>query len=306
MLNTGHFFVIGTALLWAMLPLVLKFQLNTLAALDICFIRFAIAWLFLAVFYLIKAPPAFKIFKRPSKLLLAAASLLTFNYWSYVKGVEESSPENAQIFIQIGPLLFAFMGVFYFKEKLNKTQFIGLFVALSGLFLFYKRNILLAGQNIQQYNVGILIIIAAAVAWAFFAVFQKLLISKGHSPQHLNFFIFGAACVLLLPFCRFNTWMDLSSTDYWILLYLGLNTLLAYGFLAEGIKRIPAAEASMIITLNPLLTLLLIAVAKYWDLLPWMEALDLGVSGWIGAILLVLGVMVVLSQKNKKTALSTK
>ncbi len=82
----------------------------------------------------------------------------------------------------------------------------------------------------------------------------------------------------------FNAWLAL--------VFCAINTLLAYGALAEAVKYLPLALISVIISLNPLITLI------GMKFLPAMGFADLqpdsvGLIGYWGGIIAVAGVILV-------------
>jgi drug/metabolite transporter (DMT)-like permease len=75
--------------------------------------------------------------------------------------------------------------------------------------------------------------------------------------------------------------------------FLGANTLIAYGALGEAFKRLPAYQVSLIITLNPLITL--VAMAALRPFAPsWLPKDRVGTLGYGAALLVVGGVIQVL------------
>ena len=80
---------------------------------------------------------------------------------------------------------------------------------------------------------------------------------------------------------------------------MGLNTLLAYGALAEAVECIPLSVISILITLNPLITL-----SGMWVLTAFgvglLSAENISWHGYLGGIIAVSGVvLVVASSRNK-------
>ena len=73
--------------------------------------------------------------------LLAAGLLLCANYGLYVFGLQRTSPEAAQVMIQIAPMLLLLAGVFLFKEHFSSAQWFGFFAFASGLVLFFNHHL---------------------------------------------------------------------------------------------------------------------------------------------------------------------
>jgi len=84
-----------------------------------------------------------------------------------------------------------------------------------------------------------------------------------------------------------------------ILIVLGLNTLLAYGALAEAVECIPLSLISILITLNPLITL-----GGMWILntlgVGTLPTENISWSGYLGSGMAVSGVVFVVASSQKK------
>ena len=102
----------------------------------------------------------------------------------------------------------------------------------------------------------------AAVTWAVYSVLLKILVLK-YPPMQLNLVIFGLPVLLYLPFVNFGHFVGIGITGWLILLFLGLNTLFAYGLLSLAIQYIEANKISVILVLNPLLTVALMAIISH-------------------------------------------
>ena len=77
--------------------------------------------------------------------------------------------------------------------------------------------------------------------------------------------------------------------EWSLLLVLGLNTLIAYGLFGVALKLAPASQVSIIITLNPILTLAIIAVGgAYFSFIPEEP---ISATGYLGAALVMTGVI---------------
>ena len=275
-----------------MLPIKLKVALGFVDPFTIVWFRFAFATLGLIILLLINDPSAFKIILRPPVLAIIASISLGINYFTYLYGITLTSPGNAQIIIQFGPMLLAIMGIFLFKEKFLKVQYFGLFLLLLGFILFYLNKITHLALSKHDFHLGSIWVFIAAVAWAVYAAIQKDLV-KSIGPQKLNIIFYGVCFFLFLPLTNFKTLSSLNPFQWSIMISLGINTLVAYGLIGEALKRIPANKVGVIITLNPLLTLIFIwAINKIgWN---FIEGENLTVLGIFGSFLFLLGAIIVI------------
>ena len=135
------------------------------------------------------------------------------------------------------------------------------------------------------------------MTWALWATLQKALTLRGHAPQALNLLTYAVAGVLFLPFADPGELLHVDLTGWLVLLFLGLNTLLAYGALGEALKDAPANQVSMILALNPLLTLAGMAALAGLEL-GWVAPEPIRAIGYLGAAAMVTGVALVVGRRR--------
>lgn len=291
----GILYAVYTAGLWGVLAIVLKVSLNDLAPVDITWFRFFLAFTALSAYYIIKKPYYLRIFRKPPLLLIIATLCLATNYYGFIEGVHLTSPGTAQVFIQIGPVLLAISGFAVFHEKVTSRQVIGLSLAVLGLFLFYREqlNILVSGR--QALQAGIIWVLIAAVTWAIYSVLLKILVLR-YPPMQLNLVIFGLPMLLYLPFVHFNHFAGIGISGWLILLFLGLNTLFAYGLLALAMQYTEANKISVILVLNPLLTFAIMALLGYIGV-TWIKHEHFTPVTIAGAIIVLAGAVLTILKK---------
>ena len=293
----GILYAATTAFFWGFLAIFIKVTLNDVAPIIVVWFRFAIAFAFLFIYFIIKDPQKLSIIKRPPILLILAAISLTVNYTAFANGIHLTSPSNAQIFIQIGPITLAIVGIVIFKERLSLRQFLGFVVAGAGLTFFYRDQLgNLLGKE-EVYITGVLWLILAALAWTGYASLQKKLVQKFHAQQ-LNLIIFGLPIIILLPFVEFSSFADFTPGLWVLLIFLGVNTIVAYGCLAEAFKYMEANKISVIITLNPIITFVTMTILGSMDL-DWIDAEMITIFGVIGAVFVIFGAIMVVIPKKK-------
>lgn len=238
-------------------------------------------------------------------MYVVVASLgLGINYIAFLYGLKLTTPSTAQVLIQIGPIFLGVVGLVFFKEKISLRQGIGFLIAGIGLFLFYRQSINMMVGKEEMFNMGILWIVVGAMAWVVYATFQKQLV-KIYPGQQLNLFIFGLPVLLFLPFIKPAGFIDLSFGNWMLMIYLGLNTLIAYGCLALAFKYLEANKISMIVTMNPILTFIIIGILTALEV-TWIEPETITPTAVIAALLVVGGAILAIAfaKPNKKKEIS--
>lgn len=289
-----------TALFWGFLAITLKVATNEIDPYTIVWFRFAMAFLVLLIFTAIKDRSQFYIFKKPPFTLLIAALGLGINYISFLKGLEYTGPATAQVIIQIGPILLGLVGVVLFKEKIAPLQILGFLIAGVGLYFFYNEQLKLFVNNPETLNKGVFWVLLAAFSWLIYAIFQKKLVVK-HSTSTLNLIIYGLPAVLFIPFTDFSVFQTLSLTYWLLMIFLGINTIVAYGCLALAFKFTEAYKVSIIITLNPLITIITLSILNYISV-SWIAPERFTLIMIIGAILELSGAAIAVYFSRKKNS----
>lgn len=285
----GLLLALITAACWATLPVALKITLEVLDPYTLTWFRFVIAaGVMLAWLAARKGLGGFAALsaKRWSLLTLGAL-LLIGNYIFYLLGVQRTTPGNAQLIIQLAPLLMALGGIFVFREPYRFGQWLGLAIIAAGLGLFFRDQSLHALHGSRQYAFGSGLVVFAAVVWAAYALIQKQLLTGLSSPAIL-LFIYLVASVVLLPLAHPARLLALD-TRYWLLLgYCALNTLVAYGAFAEALAHWQASRVSTILAMTPLLSLGVIALV-HWFSPASIAPEQVSALGYLGAVLVVAG-----------------
>lgn len=185
----------------------------------------------------------------------------------------------------MGPIMLAIVGVVFYKEKFNTKQLVGIIIAFCGLVLFYFNQLKVMVD--ESFNLGFLLIVFAAVSWVVYAINQKKLV-KQYNTQLLNLFIYLIPALFYTPVANFSIFGNLNINQWLIMIFLGANTLLAYGFLAVALKHIEAYKVSIIITLNPIITVVVMSIL-YRMQVSWIQGEQLEPLSALGAILLLGG-----------------
>jgi len=292
----GIFFSIVTALLWSVLPIFLKITLQDFHAGTISWVRFRFALLILAAVMQWKAYRPLNIFRKLPWMGVLGGACLSANYYWVTLGVDLSGPSNMAVLIQTASIFLVLAGVYVFHERLAFSQTLGMVIAGSGLFIFFndqQSHI----QEVRDYYYADFLIVLAGLVWVGYMVAQKFL-SRKYGAQSLNLLVYAVATLTLIGGVEWTDFTRAGLTAWLSMIFCGINTLLAYGALAEAVKYIPLALISLIISLNPLITLL------GMNILPAMgfaglQADPIGSLGYMGGIIAVGGVVLVVYRQKR-------
>lgn len=295
--NKGLSLALVTVVCWGVLAIGLKVASRAVDSFTIVWIRFALAFSFLSIWFLLTDRKQFRILIKPPWQLFLATIGLSINYIGFQIGVELTSPSIAQVVIQIGPVLLALAGIFFFHEKIRKQQLLGFGVVIVGFVLFYYEQLKAVFTSPEKFNAGIALLVLGAIAWSVYAVMQKKLVTK-YPPQTLNLFLYGLPTILYLPLANFETLGNISFEWWLLLLFLGANTLVAYGCMNASLKYIDANKVSALLVNNPIITFIIMAILS-WKQVSWIPAEHFSILAWVGALMFIFGAFMVVKKGNK-------
>lgn len=295
--NKGVILALITVLCWGVLAIALKVAVKVVDPYTIVWFRFAFAAIALFLYFSIFDKQQLRILTKPPLWLIVASLALSINYIGFMLGVKYTSPSNAQVVIQIGPVLFAISGIVIFKEKIRKRQIIGFVIVILGFILFYSQQLKSLFFNPDDFNIGIILTVVAAVTWSLYAIIQKKFIVK-YPPQTQNLLIFALPIFLYLPFTNFSN-LGSISIGYWgLLLFLGANTLIAYGCMSASLKYLDANKVSAMLITNPILTFIIMAILTILNV-SWIDGERFTFLTWVGAITFIVGAFLVVRAGKK-------
>ena len=274
-------------LAWGSLPLALKICLKAVDPITVTLVRFAVAGSVTLVWQRKQISAGMSNWNSHLRLLVIGGLALTANHVLYVWGLRFSSAGNAQLFIQLAPLLFGLVSVVLFKEAFSWQRGGGVLLLLAGLGLYFLENLKLLAANVEDYLLGCFLLFLAAVTWVVYACCQKVLNSKlGHAPVTAFFYVL--ATLSLLPLSKPASIGALDAVGVVALLYCGINTLVAYGAFAAAIDCWDASRVSATLSLVPICTMLLVEVFSYHTP-AHVAAEKTSAAALFGALLVVFG-----------------
>ena len=233
-------------------------------------------------------------------MAIVAALGLSINYIGFTTGIHYTSPNTAQVVMQIGPILLGIIGFLVYKEKISRMQMLGFVIAFIGLSVFYLNQIEgVLADKLNLFNKGFFWIVSGAFGWVLYAALQKHLV-KSFDAQLLNLIIFSIPTLLFIPLVDFTFFYHLNFGQWILMIFLGVNTLIAYGFLALAFKYTQVNKVSIIISLNPIITFVTMTILFYLDV-QWIETSILGFKTISGALLVILGAIFVIHFRTKES-----
>lgn len=289
---------LSTVFLWGVLPIALTVTLQVLDIYTVTWFRFFVAFGLLAIYLAVRQQlPRLQQLRSVIKLIVVATTFLGLNYLFFLQGLAKTSPSNAEVLIQLSIVMFGLGAIAVFKERYTRRQWLGLGILTLGFVLFFYEQLQGLTTAPKTYIVGSGFLVLAATLWAIYALVQKQLLQNLPSTS-IMLVIYGGCTLLFTPFAAPQEILTLSPLHAGMLLFCGLNTLLAYGAFAEALDHWQASRVSAVLALAPIVTLFAVwAVSLFIPNLIAPEHLT--VLGIVGAVLVVSGCVMIALGKSR-------
>jgi len=217
-------------------------------------------------------------------LLLSAVIGLIANQLFLYQGLQRTTATNASLIFTLSPLFTAGLAALFLKERITWRMAAGSLVATAGL----SQALGLSGF---RFHLGDLLILSGTFTFSCNLIFVRILSRRLH-PFIVTVYSFALGSVLLDPFVfAFSTinWHH----SVWIWMLAIASILIAQGLTNiwwnKGMQTVGAAKASILLNLQPLMTMLL-------DMVIFHQAVT--VDKIFGAVLIITGVAIGTWQKE--------
>lgn len=285
----GLALALTTAILWGLLPVVMKEVLKGMDAYTVTWYRFTVAGVCLFTYLCLKGKlPRFKNFGYKGYLLLLLAMLgLLGNYVTYMMGLNLLTPGTTQLMMQIGQIMLIVSSVIIFKESFNHVQVMAVIILLVGFLLFFNQRLIELLTSLGSYTIGIIILVISSMLWTGYALCQKQLLVQWNSMQILMMIYLGSS-LFLFPTSHPSQIAQLTSLQFWLLVFSCANTIIAYGAFAEALAHWEASKVTATLAIAPLVTFIGATLgAFFWP--AYFIADSLNILAYLGAIIVVMG-----------------
>ncbi len=262
-----------------------KSLLDSLSPLGIIYIRLILG-IAAALSIALYRKRSFSLKRKDLKGIFILAIISTTHLWIQVTGMQYTSASNTGWIIGIVPVIMAIMGFLIYKERMTLMQFVGAFLAFSGLIVLISKGDLGSINFISNY--GDLLVLGSAFTWSIYSFYGRK-VTLDYPPSLTILYLFITMFVLLTPVTISSDFLKsvnlLSSIDWSSLIFLGIFCSgIAYVLWAESMKELPANRVGAFLYLEPFVT-----VFTAWILLN--EEITLLMLG--SGIVIIVGVIMV-------------
>ena len=185
----------------------------------------------------------------------------TFLYqFCFVSAVKRTSVGNGSLIIGVSPIVIALMSAIVGHERIRPVRWLGIAVAMFGLYLVVGHGVDLTGQTWR----GDLLMMGGVICWSTYSVASQSIL-KRHPPLlviGLTFSI-GAALyvVTMTPILIDVDWAAISGFSWLMMLTSALLSLnVSYWIWYTGLKRLGGSRTSVYSYLTPVVAMTFAAI----------------------------------------------
>ncbi|CAJ1180626.1 membrane protein [Companilactobacillus crustorum] len=244
------------ACIWGGMFVVVKIIVEEIHPIQLVFLRYLVAIVFLILFSIIKKE---KWHWNTKDFRLIVWIGIIGNAVSIVAqetGTWLSSAQTGSVITSATPTFMVIFAWLILKEKLTRVKIISVVMATIGVMMIV--GIHLTGKHVLE---GVLSLVGAAFTWALMSVLVKKV--KTYSSLQITIMSTCVAIICLLPFSLNNTTALLKINFFepkiiFCLLYLGaISTALAFVMWNQGLTMVEASSSGLFFLLQPVIGTLL-------------------------------------------------
>lgn len=180
----------------------------------------------------------------------------TFFSWSYMKAINLTSLGVAAVLLYTAPTFVMLFSILLFHEKMTGTK--GIVLAMTFLGCVLVTGLLEGGGTATPQ--GILIGLASGVGYALYSIFGTYAIRAGYGSLTISFYTFLMATVFMV-FCvePLGVIGQITAMGEWPLTiaFALLTTVVPYLCYTKGLSGLPASQASVTATIEPVVAAIL-------------------------------------------------
>jgi drug/metabolite transporter (DMT)-like permease len=178
----------------------------------------------------------------------------------FVAAVKRTSVGNGSLIIGVSPIVIALMSAVVGHERIRPVRWLGIAVAMFGLYLVVGHGVDVTGQTWR----GDALMMAGVICWAIYSVASQSIL-KRHDPLlviGLTFSIGATLYVLAMtPILIAIDWRAISGFSWLMMLTSALLALnLSYWIWYTGLKRLGGSRTSVYSYLTPVVAMIVAAI----------------------------------------------
>ena len=255
----GYALVALGAVLWGSLGLFYQVVIGQygLSSLEAVFWRALIATLILAIWLVWRNPQTLRVRRQDLLLMFLLGAIgVAATFWIYAYAIRAVGMGVAAVLQYVAPVWVTLFSVFFWGESLAATRITALILALAGVALV-GRMYDLSGATLSL--LGIVAALATSLTYAAYVLMIKMASRRGYTSWTIMVYALAIGTACLAPLQTKQSFTIVTGQPGVIpwLIALGIVTLAAGLSFTAGVKHVPASNASIVATIEPLTAMLL-------------------------------------------------
>lgn len=240
----------------------------------LAFLRFALASLFLAPFFIAQSKKSIpsgkqvKIDKKDiPKLIAVGVLIISLNITFFFEGIRRTTAIDASVLTLIIPILSVLLGWRFLREKIYPINIVGMTFAFLGALAILGITQIFTGPESVQILIGNVLIILSSICWVFGALIAKKLLNKYSSLVVTAIAFLVGTTTFFIPAANEYIQNPSWTAQITILGILGLSymtilsSISAYYLFEWGLSKTSVATADLLQYIEPVVaTLLAVAI----------------------------------------------
>jgi len=284
-------FTILAGLLWGTSFPAIKIGLEYVDPLIFVFLRFLIASIVMFIAVLITGKFEFKI--NHKKLLLFLGITNGIAYLLQYIGMNYTTAAKASLFVNLTTIWVVLLSPKITGEHFDKKKTGGIIFAIIGL-LLVTTNLNMEIINEEQLF-GDITVILAGVVWAFFIIYNKIMVNKEKGVTQSIIWILPLTLLPMIPFVLLSpSSISIIPIEGWVAIFYTaiFCWVIPYYLWVKGLKDISATTSTIL-----LLTEILVATSIS---IVFLNEIITLING-IGAIFIIVALVLVSKQSNNNS-----
>ena len=237
--------------IWGINFVVAKVTLQEFPTYSLAFLRFAIAFILLAPFFIAQTKRV-KIKKVDlPKLIWIGLFMVTFNITFFFTGIQKTTAIDASVLTLTIPMLSVLFGWWFLKEHIYTINLAGIALGLLGAVVIVGAPKFLTGTYSTDSLIGNILIVFASISWVAGGTISRKILKTYSSLEVTGIVFLVGVITFLLPavseYLKDPTWPSrISTLGFLGLTYMALLSSISAYFLFEwGLSRTSIVAADL-------------------------------------------------------------
>lgn len=274
--------ILGALIIWSSSFVAIKIAYQTFPPITLGAVRFVVATLILGALTLL--PKNRVKLEKQDIGTVAISGLMGITLYAVLQNIamQWTSASSATLIIASYPVITLLLESLIYKVKLNPYKIVGIFIAIAGVVIL---SYVKADTRQKGELLGVLLLMIAGIAWAFYNFLTKKVVNRYPSISLLFYqTLFGAIFMAPLALFERASWAAPTVLSFSMMLFLGLFcSVIAFLLYNNGLKQLSASSVTSMLNLVPIF-----GVFFSWLLL----GEEVSLRKLIGGAIIILGVMI--------------